>query len=173
MKRFRDSEVWKWIRTILELAALTAAVLALIHGCNALGLAEDDCECWVMCRPESEVLIRKKPDKRAEVTGYAVCGDRFRTDWTEKDGFIHVTDVGNEYGEGWISARYLFGMEPVRIDGPATVRSNGRVAVRKYPGGKRSGWVTDGTVITVYCIAEEWAVTSKGYIQTRYLEVGE
>ena len=174
-KPFRDTEAWKWIRTLLEIAALVGVLFALSWVISGFSMTEAHAdepiyEVWVMCRPDSEVYIRSKPRKDAPIAGSAVCGDYFRTDWRERNGFVHVTDVPNESGEGWISKRYIVCMEPMFVAYTMTVHSRGRVAVRNYPQGKRTRWVANGTELRVYCVADGWAVTELGYIMTQYLE---
>ena len=72
--------------------------------------AAEESSCWILCRPgtdgaPNEVLIRERPQKRAEVVGGVTAGTRVRTDWQEKGGWLHLVDVNNESGEGWISER--------------------------------------------------------------------
>lgn len=125
--------------------------------------------CWVICQPGSEVLIREKPGKRAEVVGAAAGGSRMRTDWREKNGWLHLVDVNNETGEGWISERYIVFTEPEKVDGEMVITGKGRVACRKWIDGKRSGWIQPGQTVTVYWKSDEWAVTSRGFIKSEYL----
>lgn len=173
-KPFRETEVWKWLRTILEILALLGLLFLLSWIVSSIGhsdaLADEPVyDCWVFCNPGSEVKIRLKPNKHAEVTGTAVCGKHYRTDWTEKNGFVHVSDVGNEWGEGWISAKYITISEPMILHCTMTVCGKGRVAVRDAPDGKRIRWVMPGTELAVYCEAEDWVVTEIGYIMRNYL----
>ena len=51
-----------------------------------------------------------------------------------------------------------------------TVRSDGRVAVRKWVGGKVSGWLKDGETVFVRWMGGGWAVTARGYVMTDFLE---
>ena len=134
--------------------------------------------CWALCRPgtdeqPNEVLIRAKPEKRAEVVGAVSCGQRMITDGKEKSGWIHVTELANETGDGWISARYVVYCEPRMINAEREIVGGGRVACRKWIDGKRTAWAKSGSRVTVYAVADGWAVTSKGYIQSRYIGGGE
>jgi len=174
-KPFHTTEIWKLLRTILEIVALVGALLLLGWIVNVISMEtavadEPLYECWVFCNPESEVMIRSKPSRKSEIVGTAVCGNRYRTEWTEKNGYVHVSDVGNESGEGWISARYIAASEPRMTDYTVIVKAKGRVAVREYPDGKRKRWVYPDTELRVYCIADGWAVTEIGYIMTSFLE---
>lgn len=133
--------------------------------------AEDGMEyyCWALCRPGSEVLIRERPGRRSAVVGAVTCGDRMRTDWREKDGWLHVTGLANETGEGWISTRYIVFTEPEMIEEEREIVGGGRVACRKWIEGKRYGWIRSGSFVQVYAMADGWAVTNKGYMQSRYI----
>ena len=64
-------------------------------------------KCWAVCQPGSEIMIRQKPNRRAEVVGAVTVGELMRTDWKEKDGWLHLVDVSNETGEGWIHEGYF------------------------------------------------------------------
>lgn len=125
-------------------------------------------KCWVICKPEDYVNVRKSPSKRAAITGYAISGYEFETDWVERSGFLHILGV-TEYGDGWISKNYVVFTEPVVIDRQMTVKGKGRVALRKGVDGRRIGWIRPGQTLTVYTMDCEWAVTSRGFIRAEYL----
>jgi len=162
----------KWLVVLIELALIAAAVLFVISLMHEIGLAEDEWEfdAWVMCDPGDWVNVREKPDKRSAEAGRLECGDWFRTDQREKNGFVHIIDAGTESGEGWISRRYVTWQEPERIGREMRIRSGGRVACRKWIGGKRKAWAKPGQAVTVYWMNAEWAVTDRGFIQAEYLE---
>lgn len=124
---------------------------------------------YVICHPDSEVLIREAPGRKKPVVGAAHCGERIWTDWEEENGYLHVIDLNNETGDGWIFASYTAGNEPKVIDAQMTVTGKGRVACRKYPDGKRTRWLKPGDTVTVYRSADGWSITSKGWIRTEYL----
>ena len=129
-------------------------------------------DCWVVCQPDSFVNIRSRPNGHSEITGRALAGMRFLTDGEEKGGFIHLVDVGNEEGHGWISTGYVVYCEPRGMDDEMQIRGRGRVACRKTIGGRRSSWAKPGDTVRVYWMADGWAVTSRGFIQSEWL-VGE
>lgn len=129
----------------------------------------EEADCWVMCNPGDYVNIRRSPDRHSEVCGWADSGMRLRTDWEEKHGFVHVIGV-TEYGEGWISASYVVYEEPRAMDTETVIAGRGRVAARKCIGGARKKWVKPGEAVTVYTVADGWAVTDHGWIRTEYLE---
>lgn len=166
-------DVKKLIITIIEIVLIGAIICAAINILNNIGMAED---CWVMCRPgtegkPNEVLIREKPGRRKAVVGAVSCGTQLETDGKQKAGWVHVINLANETGEGWISAEYVVFDQPYRIDGDGVIKGRGRVACRSSMNGKRSGWIQPGEMVTVYWISEDWAVTDRGYISTKYLEV--
>ena len=126
--------------------------------------------CWAMCRPGSEVMIREKPNKRAAVVGAVSAGRQMWTDWQEKNGWLHLVDVSSEAGEGWIYEGYVVFTEPREIGGEMRIRANGRVACRSWIGGKRTGWARNGEAVKVYWIADDIAMTDRGFILSEYLE---
>lgn len=127
------------------------------------------CTCYVMCK--SYVNVRRTPDKRGQEVGYLECGDWFNTDADSKNGYIRVYGIG-EFGEGWIYCGFVVTEEPKRIDRKCAVSANGRVACRRWMGGPKTEnpWITSGTEVMVYCAADGWALTSRGYIRSEYLE---
>ena len=155
---------------VFMLGVFLGVCLAMITLFTSESVAEDieTYRCWVMCKPEDYVNIRKSPSKRSELTGYAVSGYCLETDWVEKNGYLHVLGV-TEYGEGWVSEGYVVFTEPRVIDRKMTVVGGGRVAVRKGVDGKRIGWVRPGQEILVYYMDSEWAITSRGFIRADYL----
>lgn len=51
--------------------------------------------------------------------------------------------------------------------------SNGRVALRDTPGGKRIGWMRNGNKISVSGVIDGWCRTEKGYVAQEYVEMEE
>ena len=127
--------------------------------------------CWAFCQPDSEVLIRDRPGKGAQVVGAASCGTQLWTDWEERNGWIHLVDVNNETGDGWISEKYVVFDIPYHIDAEGVIKGKGRVACRDGIDGKLIGWANPGDMLAVYWVSNEWAVTDRGYISTDYVEV--
>jgi len=127
-------------------------------------------EVWVLCQPESCVNLRAKPQKGAEIFGGTMCGSGLWTDGKQKGTWLHVVDLPAEESQGWISSRYIVYDRPEEINREMVVRADGRVACRKWIGGDVSGWANDGDRVTVYWKSADWAVTSRGYIKTAFLE---
>lgn len=167
MKRAR-----KWMGRIgkalvLLMAAVVIAMylnLFLIARANADGIQE---EVWVLCSPTGTVNIREKPS--GEAFGGCSCGASMWTDGKQKNGFLHVMELAAEEEEGWISARYIVYDEPWTVDRDMWIWSEGRVACRKWIGGKIIRWMQDGERVHVFSMSEEWAVTEYGFIRCEYL----
>ena len=79
----------------LMFAVIIAVIVASV--CRGEGLVK----CWVMCKPGSQVNVRRTPSKSAQEVGFLETGDWFLTDGSSSNGFIRVYEIG-EYGEGWI-----------------------------------------------------------------------
>lgn len=152
---------------------VAAFCLQVITWAGAEDAPEETWACWVMCQPGGEVMIRERPGRKAPAVGAAACGERMRTDWEERDGWVHLVDVNNETGEGWIFGGYIVCEEPREVNRLAEVHARGRVACRKWIGGKRRSWIRSGDTVEVYLAADGWAVTNRGFIRAEYLEVPE
>ena len=178
--KYYTADIWKrqdiaWLIIGVLLAGIFIGVciasIVVINTANAEdGIVYD---VWVMCQPDSEVMIRQKPGKQARVIGAAGCGQKLHTDWKERDGWLHLIDLANETGEGWIHMGYVACVEPKAVNDWMTVAHCRRVAARKGIDGKRQAWVKSGKRVFVYMVADVWAVTDKGYIHLEYLEAGE
>lgn len=150
------------MKRIMALILLLSLVLPW-----SVGKAEDKL-IYVLCRPESHLKVRKTPFSRRE-TGRLECGDAVMTDGKMKNGYLHIIGI-TEDGEGWIHAGYVVDDEPVIEECRASIAANGRVMTRKCISGKRSRWLEVCSDVIVYARSEEWAVTNKGYVRTKYLE---
>ena len=155
-------------------AAVTAMILAAaIVIWTTAGASDRPIRCWVMCKPGTQVNVRRTPEKKGQVVGYMEVGDDFRTTGESKNGFIRAEGIG-EYGEAWIYCGYVVTEEPERIGERYVCTSNGRVACRRWMNGPQvSGrpWITNGSSVDVFYMADGWAVTSRGYIRAEWLEV--
>ena len=126
-------------------------------------------QCWVLCKPDGSVVnIRRKPG--GEIFGGAICGSDMLTDEKVSGGYLHVFDLAAEESKGWISTRYIVYDEPEAVHRMMTVHADGRVACRKWIGGKVNSWAYDKETVFVYVISYEWAVTDRGYIRSEFLE---
>ena len=172
-KRFRDTEVWKWIRTLLQFAGFILFILAVIALFQWLGVAEANAETepeamWVIC--DDVLLVREGPKKTYVAVGELEPGTMVWTDGKTRNGFTHLVNLASETGDGWVGSKYLIDEEPYWIDREATVISRGRLAARKTMGGTVRTWLQPLSTITVYWLTSEWAVTEKGYVMVKYLE---
>ena len=158
---------------IVELLLIALVIYAVTAILDSAALSEELDEVWVICQPNDYVNVRLNPSRKSQVVGFADAGDRILTDGRKKNGYLRCYGIG-EAGEGWIFAGYVVWDKPERISGSAVVVSNGRLAARKYIGGKRRCWLKNMDIVKVYWISEEWAVTDKGFVKGRFIEmVGE
>lgn len=147
---------------------IVALVLSLLFCVlSAFALAD---EYFIICHPESFVNVREAPKKRGDVIGRLELGDKVESDGKEKNGYLHLINLPLEMTDGWVSLGYVTGQMEIRTV-TAEIESKGRVACRRYINGKRRKWLRDGDQVTVYGWSDDWAITSQGYIMTKYLEV--
>lgn len=147
-----------------------AFIFLLIAAISAVLAAQgDEYDVFIFCNPKTPVNVRKTP-KKGEIVGRLDFGDAVRTDGRKKSGWLHVIGIG-EYGEGWICAGYAVDDQPEEVKVGAVVSASGRVMTYKRPGGQRNGWLKVGESVKIYALSEEWAVTNKGYIRTKYLDI--
>ena len=148
------------IAILLLLAALTSVSTGV---CDEYGV-------FILCNPNTNVNVRSSPKKGTSVVGWIDFGDEVLTDGEKRNGFLHVFTSGEM--DGWIHSGYVVEDEPRKVERAwANVAATGRVMTYKRIGGQKNGWVEIGTQVRVYAISEEWAVTNRGYIRTKYLEV--
>lgn len=137
--------------------------------------AEQTLTCWVMCQPGDHVNLRMEPKKDSKCVGWLECGDSFETDAGNKNGWIRVLNRGE--CECWIYCGYVVTEEPEAIGENYVCVARNRVACRRWVNGPqiedngRRRWVVNGSNVSVFYMAEGWAVTSRGYIQSEWLEV--
>lgn len=175
MRRFRDSEAWKWIKLVLELLAIGIAVLGVVLVLKNAGMpARADgigTSAWVVCQPGDYVNARRKPSGRSEVLGRFDAGDEVVLDGKKRNGFMHVISAGLEEDECWIHSGYLVYDRPEYFGGiSGVVSSNGRLAARKRIGGERRMWLGTGDTVRIWYRSDEWCVTDKGFVMTEYIE---
>lgn len=144
-------------------------LMALILLCTVASAERIQEEVWVLCMPDSEVNVRERPKKTGQIFGGAMCGACMWTDNVKKNGYLHVLDLAAESDTGWISARYVVYDEPVEVNAVMEIRSDGRVACRRWINGKVNSWIMNGDRLTVYWMSPSWAVTSRGYIRSEFL----
>ena len=126
---------------------------------------------YAVCN-DSHINVRAKPSTKAEICGYLDFGwdvqvidsaiDRSGNVWYKVDGI-------SEYGYGYVYGAYLIDYKPELVDVEYKVESNGRVALYGKINGKRTGWAKNGAVLHVKIWSDEWALTDRGWIRTKYL----
>ena len=131
----------------------------------------DEYRVFILCNPKTPVIVRETPKKGSAETGRLDFGDSVMTDGKKKNGYLHVIGI-TEASNGWIFAGNTIQDQPEKVDGArANVAATGRVMTYRWVNGKRNRWIEVGTQVTVYAVSDEWAVTSKGYIRIKYLEI--
>lgn len=170
MKRILGTEK-KLVVCLARVLTAAIVVLAVISFAFDVSMSEDadGTQVWVLCNPNSYVSIRSGPGRKYTAIGGATCGSDMMTDGIDKKGFLHVYDLAAEDEEGWISTRYIVYSEPEEVHYRMQIVADGRVALRKWVGGKIIGWLYSGDTVTVLCMCDEWAITTRGYVMSDYL----
>lgn len=146
---------------------IVVAVALTVSLCEGETLAT----CWVMCKPGSRVEIRNKPDKNSRSNGYLECGDSFQTTGECRNGWVACSGAGEG---GWVYCGYVALEEPEKIGERYVCVAKKRAACRKWMDGPQidsAPWIKNGQYCQVFCMADGWAVTSRGYIKAEWLEV--
>lgn len=137
------------------------------------GRAEDvTSSCWAMCQPGDRVNLRLKPSRDSKSVGWLECGDEFQTDGTNRNGWIRVLDAGE--CECWIYSGYVVTEKPEEVNENYVVVARDKLACRRWVNGPQiegRKWLKNGTNVQVFYMAEGWAVTDLGYMQSEWLEV--
>ena len=153
--------------TILTLIFLAVMMLILFSYINSSAKGED---AYIICQPDDVVLVREFPKKKSFASGELPPGTVVHLDGVKRNGYYHCVEMRNEANEGWVHSAYIVFEEPIKMEHEAVVISKGRLAVRKSINGKRASWLKPGDIVVVYFYTEEWCVTNKGYVKTKYLE---
>ena len=151
---------------------LAALILSLIIVFPAY--AETDEYAWVMCQPNSELVVRRSANKHSEEVARVFPGDRLLLTG-RKQGRWYEIELPCENGGGWVRGDFLSFSEPDVFEGGKTfVTTAGNLSARfSIRGNVRKKFKKKGVQVTVYLMADEWSVTSQGYIMTRFLEVSD
>lgn len=158
-------------RFSLKMLAVITAILLIILSVTAWAADNEGLTAWVICHPASYVNARSSPSGRSQSIGRFEAGDKVEIDGRYKNGFAHSEALQFELGEGWIAAGYLVFDEPVWEGGKwYYVCSNGRVASRKCIDGDRLCWLQPMTELQVFWRSDEWCLTTRGMVKTKYLE---
>ena len=151
--------------TMKKLTALILAAVLIFSAAAAETM-------WVFCN--GYVNVRQSPSKNSTIVGRLDSGEEFETDGTVRNGFIQALGIG-ENGDAWIFAGFTSDEQPEKTDKQYVCVAKKRVACRRWIKGPRikgkTGWLYNGSNVKVYWRTSEWAVTSRGYIMTEWLEV--
>lgn len=154
----------KFFGIILAMIIATAAILVMAeeHGRTT--------QCWVLCKDYANLRIA--PDKDSRCVGQLDVGEGFQTDGTSRNGWIHVIDAGD--CDCWVYSGYVVTEQPEAVFDNYICVANRQVACRRWVDGPRIdgrlGWLKNGNAVSVFWIAGDWALTSRGYIRTEWLE---
>ena len=134
------------------------------------GSAAADTDAWILCKPDSFVYARRSPTKNALELGRLELGDKVILTGNEKNGFSECYGLTFEQSGGWIFSGYLVNDKPEPDGGTYIASGNGRTAIRRWVNGPRRAWAKHGATFKVYAKSSEWALTSRGFIRTEYID---
>ena len=160
----------KQVLTAIICMIAAAAVFRFGLYMNRVSAEEQLATVWAMCKPGSRVTVRMNPNKKSAETGYLECGDSFQTDGESRDGWIRCYGAGEG---GWVYSGYVVTEKPEKIGARYICCAVKQVACRKWMGGPKIDgrpWLRHGQNVDVFCMADGWAVTSRGYIRSEFLE---
>lgn len=158
----------KTFAEIVLIAVVVAVIVCLLQSVSVADAYDNVTEAYVLCA--DYVNVRPFANKKGEPLGRLESGDRVWLDGKKKNGYLHCIDTGLE-ADGWVFSGYIVYDEPVRMNASAVIVSKGRLAARKYVGGKRTRWLKPLASVKVYCMSEDWSVTNCGYVKTEFLEI--
>lgn len=124
---------------------------------------------FVLCQPDSFVNVRAFPTRSGDIVGRVEVGQELETDGVRKNGFVHLVGTGFETGEAWVHSGFITGSPVTVLTVKTVIDSTGRVACRRSIKGTRRKWLSDGQKVVIFAFSDEWSITDKGFIQTRYL----
>ena len=170
----RETKENRQVRNWMIIVVCAAVILAVVALIVIRARAEDQPDAWILCMPEGRVNIRRTPEKDGIIDGFLECGDGFRTDGVCRNGFVHALGL-TENGEGWIYCGFVVTDRPEKVYENYVCVARKCVACRRWCDGPqvsgRARWLKNGSNVTVFYRAKEWSVTSRGYIQSEWLEV--
>ena len=161
---------------IVILAALAVAA-GIICGIADSRAAEGQlAKCWILCKPGTQVNVRRRPTTDSKSETQLDAGDEVLTDGETQNGWVRVYGVGED-GGGWVYVGYLSTEEPVKVGARYVCVAKKQAACRRWMNGPqienngRKQWLKNGENVDVFLVGDGWAVTSRGYIQSEWLEV--
>ena len=159
----------KQFKKRMAVLAVIALLTGILIGLISARADEGSITAYVICQPGDWVNARRSASRKSESLGMMECGDAVQLDGKTRNGYAHMVDAHLEEDEAWIHAGY------VGFDRPEWVGKNmriakKRVAARKYADGPVRVWLNKGDTVTVFWMSDEWSVTSRGFVMTKYLE---
>ena len=146
------------------------AMVFLLCGSAGAERKKNPTEAWVMCQPDSEVNVREFPNRHAAEVARVFPGDRIELTGKKKGRWYHCT-IPSENGEGWIRGDFLVFTEPeIYPEGKIFETTNGKLYARYSIRGNKRKTLKKGVKVTVYMMSEDWAITSQGFIMSKFLE---
>ena len=161
-------KVYSILAAVLIVMVIMSVFTIAIALFNAATAEEELAEAWVIC--QDYVHVRISPSRKSDSVGYVDAGDPVLVGSKKKNGFLRCYGIG-EAGEGWIHSGYVVYEKPVKMNCKAYSVSRGKLRARRHIRGKRVGWIKHLEYVTVYWWTDEWCVTDKGFIESRYLEM--
>lgn len=159
------------IRTAFILCMAILAVVIIIVMAVGMCKGEEYATVWIMCKPGSQVNVRRTPSENGQIIGFLEAGDSFETDGSSVNGFIRAYGVGES--DGYIWCGNVVTEEPEECFEQYVCVAKTRVACRRWIDGPQTSlpWLKNGSNVQVFYIADSWACTSRGYILSEWLEV--
>ena len=163
-RRSAFSKALTWI-LILMIAVAGYAVQTEINRVHAETVYATG---YILCK--DYLLIREWASRKAPEIGQLDPGDSIEIDGKTKDGFAHIVSPM----DGWVWAGNIVFSPVEEIGRSAYVTAKKRLAARRWVDGPQvegRPWLISGSEVTVYWMSDEWAVTSRGYLRSEWLEV--
>ncbi len=161
---------------IVAFAAIMIVVAAIAFWAGSTFAEDDLATVYAMCdpRPGNWVSVRLNPSTGSQEIGRLECGDKFETDGESLDGWIRCCGVGET--SGWVYSAYVAIEKPELVMEQYCCVAKKQVVIRRWPGGPqveirgKKQYLRNCEDVTVFCIADGWACTSRGYIKAEWLE---
>ena len=148
--------------TILIVATWLMLGLAILHTATA----DEPCTMYVHVREGTFLNGRLAPNMDSEIMMYL--GRSYDVTVLQvKNGWALIE--GGEAGTCWCCVDYLADYAPDDEAPLYTVEANGRVRVRRTPGGATVRYVHDGDTVEVRFLFDGWAYIGDGYVMAEYL----
>lgn len=160
-----------WSRMLNIIFWLVFGSIVLLGCIYTIANAEEPTDAWVLCQPDSYINVRYSHNKSSEVIGWLLSGDPIHLDGLEKNGYLHIVNFSNEYGEGWVAKGFVVRSEPVQDGHEYLVQAKGRVAARRTVEGHRRCWLHNNDILTVYMRSNDWCLTNQGFVKTEFIDL--